>query len=455
MSLLAIEINDAGLTAVSESGVVYEAEGIAWLGEQGARFGAEAFARVRLEPDRVSAHHWQNLDQRPLARPQPAFRTHADVVFGHLEALWETCREGVDRVVFVLPGCYGREQLGLLLGMCGRLGIVVTGFVDSALAATQRSYPGAELVHLELCLHRAVLTRLEQGARLRRSRVEERSGIGIAAAREVLVKAIAGEFVREVRFDPLYRADSEQQLYQQLPDLEGAFREGESTVLVLDTASGSFRAKIARRMLERVLNPMVGTLCDFVGGQHFANVPMVVELSATARQIPGLTAGLRAKGYCVLPLKRGDGARGALALADQLPEGRAVFLSESPLPDVADLPVSDPSGGDGGKMAEPTHILYLDRAYPLGQRPLVIGRDARPGAVDLVLRDSPKGVSRRHCSVMIRDGAAVIEDHSTFGTSVNELQVTGRTRLRLGDTIRVGHGAAELRLIRVEPGEQS
>ena len=28
MSLLAIEINDAGLTAVSESGVVFEAEGI-------------------------------------------------------------------------------------------------------------------------------------------------------------------------------------------------------------------------------------------------------------------------------------------------------------------------------------------------------------------------------------------------------------------------------------------
>ena len=113
MTLLALEINDAGLVGANESGIVFETEGIAWLGEPEAKFGAAAVGKARLEPDRISSRHWQVLDQTPLARPRQAYRTHADVVFGHLEAIWQVHGAGVDRVVFVLPGSYGREQLGM------------------------------------------------------------------------------------------------------------------------------------------------------------------------------------------------------------------------------------------------------------------------------------------------------------------------------------------------------
>jgi hypothetical protein len=454
MNLLAIEINDAGLTGATGNGIVFETEGFAWLGEGRAQFGADAFARARLEPDCISSRHWQVLDQTPLARPLQTYRTHADVVFAHLEALWQANGEGIAQVVFALPGSYGREQLGLLLGMCGRLSIPVAGFVDAALAATRRSYPGAELVHLELCLHRAVLSHLDQGARLRRSRVEERDQVGIVNVREILVKAIAAEFVRELRFDPLHRADSEQQLYQQLPDLSAALQDQGPVEIVLDAAAGIHRLSIGPQLLDRALSPIVGSLCEFVAGQHFANVPMVVELSATAIQIPGLATALRSHGHPVVCLEPGAGALGALALADELPSGSAVFLSEAPLPDLADLPAVERSSSGVQKIPEPSHLLYLDHAYPLGAKPLVIGREGAPGSVDILLRDPPQGVSRRHCSVAIREGIVVVEDNSTYGTWVNEVPVIGRARLRLGDSIQLGNTGIELKLIHVESGER-
>jgi len=59
------------------------------------------------------------------------------------------------------------------------------------------------------------------------------------------------------------------------------------------------------------------------------------------------------------------------------------------------------------------------------------------------------GVSRNHCSFVRRDGNALLEDHSTYGTYVNDSPVRGVVALRVGDRVKLGNPGVSLGLIRL------
>ena len=67
----------------------------------------------------------------------------------------------------------------------------------------------------------------------------------------------------------------------------------------------------------------------------------------------------------------------------------------------------------------------------------------------LVLPSASPGVSRTHCTVVRRNGAVMIEDHSTYGSYVNEERVAGRTALTVGDRLRLGSPGVTLELIQL------
>ena len=48
-----------------------------------------------------------------------------------------------------------------------------------------------------------------------------------------------------------------------------------------------------------------------------------------------------------------------------------------------------------------------------------------------------------------RNGAVMIEDHSTYGSYVNEERVAGRTALTVGDRLRLGSPGVTLELIQL------
>jgi pSer/pThr/pTyr-binding forkhead associated (FHA) protein len=86
-------------------------------------------------------------------------------------------------------------------------------------------------------------------------------------------------------------------------------------------------------------------------------------------------------------------------------------------------------------------------AYPIGDRPLVIGRDDQPGVADIVIQGQIAGVSRRHCTIARRNDTPVLVDHSTYGTYVDDRQVSGPTELGVGQVIRVGTPGETLQVI--------
>jgi predicted component of type VI protein secretion system len=83
--------------------------------------------------------------------------------------------------------------------------------------------------------------------------------------------------------------------------------------------------------------------------------------------------------------------------------------------------------------------------------PLTLGWSVAHAARALSLPAGIAGLSKSHCTVVQRGGQALVEDHSTYGTYVNDERVAGHAALRVGDVLRLGAPGIALELIRVLP----
>ena len=146
--------------------------------------------------------------------------------------------------------------------------------------------------------------------------------------------------------------------------------------------------------------------------------------------------------------------RGAAALGTLQHE--ATVSRPDSLALVYHLPIARAAGGESTAEPEatptplrPTHLLFQGRAWRISDQPLVIGWSVDAQRRALVLPSSSPGVSRAHCTVIRRNGAVMIEDHSTYGSYVNEERVAGRTALTVGDRLRLGSPGVTLELIQL------
>jgi hypothetical protein len=463
MSLLALELNDAGIVvADAQSGELLPLDGgclespaIALAENHSLIVGTAADRRARLNPRFVLDTFWDQLDGKVLRQPGFDGKTPAELAYVHLSMIWQSVQEHGREVVLAVPGFFNQQQLGLLLGIAQELSIPVRGLVASAVAAASPDDPRPWLLHVDLLLHRAVVTVLQPGPRLSQVRVVSLPGRGLRQLRAGWMRAIADEFVRHTRFDPLDQAVSEQELYDRLPEITAELRD--HPVMGFQMSSGGHTYSItldrvlfqsADESLAAELKPVIETTCTM---NTVAKTELCLVISHRLACLPGWTETLAdSLAVPVIELKPGAAAFGALELADQFAEtsdtagvafltGRPWQLSE-PQPIATESPIS--SGA-----VRPTHVLYRNMAYPIGNKPLVIGRDDKPGASDIVIQGQIAGVSRRHCTIERRNDRLVLVDHSTYGTYVDDRRVAGSTELGLGQIIRVGTPGETLQVI--------
>jgi pSer/pThr/pTyr-binding forkhead associated (FHA) protein len=94
-------------------------------------------------------------------------------------------------------------------------------------------------------------------------------------------------------------------------------------------------------------------------------------------------------------------------------------------------------------------VLFQGRAWRISEQPLVIGWSVEREGRALVLPAASPGISRAHCTLLRRNGAVLVEDHSTYGSFVNDERVAGRTALTVGDRLRLGSPGVTLELIQM------
>ena len=267
VALLALELHDAGILAKREGQCEAPRSSPGYVMVDGDRLLAGEAAREssRMRPRHVDSRFWSELDTRPLAAPFSGEVSRADLAHAHLESVWCEARSGIDGAILVLPGSFTDDQLGLILGIARACGIPVEGLVDSAVAACPAEPPDAQLLHLDLHLHRAVVTQLSRGAELTRREVRTVQDLGSAAFQEAWIRRIAERFVRDTRFDPLHDARTEQALYDSLPQLLRDLRTAERAAITVEASGTTHAVELSRAELVTAVDDRLGAVARLVG----------------------------------------------------------------------------------------------------------------------------------------------------------------------------------------------
>jgi hypothetical protein len=312
------------------------------------------------------------------------------------------------------------------------------------------------VLHLDLELHQAILTVLEyvggDRAGLKRSRYEIAPRHGVLGIQQTWVQFIGENFVRKTRFDPLHDASTEQRLVDQLPTSIAQLQESEHVTVPMQFGDQPLEIEIERAQLIAAAEPHYAELLRLVQGARVAGMPIELRVSQRVAALPGLLGRLKTLRDCgIAVLPQAAAALGALqfeaaiarpadslALVYQLPTPRAA-TGEMQTAELAATPAA----------LRPTHVLFQGRAWRISDRPLLVGWSTDSNARALVLPSSSPGVSRSHCTLVRRNGAVMVEDHSTYGSYVNEERVSGRTALTVGDRLRLGSPGVTLELIQL------
>ena len=452
---LAIEINDAGLIVADRERVLAIEPGYALVENGAIVTGAAAYARARLQPRQVSNRYWAQLSLERGTAGIDGARSAAELAYTQLRALWQPFG-GSEDVLLVVPGHFDAAQLGLLLGIAQECGMRVRAMIDAAAAASARPYPGRQLLYVDAGLHRVAVAPLHQDHEA--TVLDERSleTAGLAALNDSFAKRIAEIFVLATRFDPFHRADSEQALYDRLPEWLRQLHEDSRADLVLGFGEDERTVEVQRSQLVGVAAGFYKALVQLIAQLREPGAGLVVQLSDRLARQPGLREELaRLDDAVVVGHEPGYAARAALLGLGALEANGAdvKLLRHLAWRAAAEPSTAVPAAARPAAAARdvaPTHVVYRGLAYPIDAAGVLIGRAKVDDRRMIVIDDQSSGVSRSHCELALRDGELRLRDLSSYGTFVNERRVSGEEVLRPADVIRIGSPGAELQLIRVE-----
>jgi hypothetical protein len=243
--------------------------------------------------------------------------------------------------------------------------------------------------------------------------------------------------------------------------------EKESSIPFVMTSGGNpYQVKLSKDLFmndsETVFWEIRRLLAGFRARQETSTHPLSVQITHRIRHLPGWEFMLGYPGNDpLIELEAGSGALGLLTLWEELTakdKGQISFVTSRTWRETIQPLPSEPLPGPSPQTAvsgdpRPTHVLYRHRAYPITEKPLVVGKGRADLGISISLEVDATGVSKRHCSIQLQGGHVVLTDHSTSGTFVDRLPVGGTMVLKLGQVIHVGTSGERLELIAVENHE--
>ena len=450
MGLLAVHINDAGISVLDENRILYREPGYALLDEETLTTGSAAFVQARVKPRHIQHRFWSNLQTTPLPDRRFQHLSAADLVSRQLEQIWKNVAGADDKVVIAVPAYMGTENLGLLLGIAAELNIPVAAMVDAAVAATRREYKGAVPVHVDLSLHSTILTRISQAGQAQADRSSVIDDCGLNALYDTWIALIAEAFVQQSRFDPLHTAETEQMLQDRLQNWLAAATTDNKVVLDIEYRGITHSAEVEALELVAAAAPAYHRIVSNLRALYRADETPALQLSDRAARLPGLADILSARVGGELFLQEpGATARGLLSRCrDMQSSDKHVSLIRQLPWDQAPIEVKHAAAAS--HRGQPTHVLFDNTAYRIDTTPLTLGSQHTDSARGIELQQDMPGVSRRHCSLQEENGQCIVRDYSRYGTFLNGHRIDGSAVLQTGDLIRLGTPGYELRLITTE-----
>ena len=415
-----LDCNDASLRLWNEGDALWS-PGVVWLSGDRYLFGEPAWEQARRAPREISNRYWHRLSTQPLSPALGPARHTADLVHAHLEALLD----GISGdITLAIPGAMESGQLSLLLGILQTLPVTASSVVHRS--ALVGAATGQSCAHVELQLHQASITAVtvESGV-ARAGETQLLPGYGLLGLMDEIAERIGEQFVAQTRFDPQRRAETEQALYLQLPELLRSL----GTQSEVSCSVEGHTARIAADALRPVGAAFTQALAPLLpaGTAHIA-------LDALLSALPGLDLPVRATtiGPEVIPLIAGTIApsTGELRFQHEAPcsnvtsPGQAPSESQPLAAATAQADTEQESLGTSQAPGSATHSLRGGHAVPLS-----------PG------KHISDGVSATE--------SGVIDIAPSTPAELNDQPVEGLVAVNAGD--RLCAGGVEVRFITVEP----
>jgi len=422
MAAAIIELNDHEVRIAQAGAIVARSPAAAIINGNNIEVGTAASDQAQLHPREFHNRFWYQLDQASLRRPTRVARHHADLAFKHLEQLHSEAGKP-EAVVWAIPGGYGKEQLALLLGIAEACKIRTIALVDAAVASAAAEVGPGHYQHVEMQLHRAVITGLDVGTDVERGRIESVDGAGFDKLNARLVAFVADQFLAQSRFDPLHQASTEQLLYNELPnwlDLLGKQRE---IKVHIEFRRARFEARIARDDVIAVADPVYQDIRDRLQAHATCLV---------GSRLAGMP-GFRDHRGNLTALSETSVFTGCEALAASTPTTEAGLSLITSLPASAAPAIvahKDKPAGHEPSRLKPTHILIGPRAFPLSPAGLYLSADG-------TISDHANAHTIAHAR-LTSDGA-VIASANSANVRLNGLPIT-ESAFGAGDEVTVEGG---------------
>ncbi len=249
MPLVIIEFYDSGVRisdgkntlANSVSCALIEADKTILVGEQAAQ-------QAHLRPRESSTLFWSQLSENSDTK---RVISNAEIALRHLEQLWNLANRTDQNAILITPVNLEKHDLGLLLGICKKLSINVTGIVCNATLAMQQPVEDCKAVFLDLLQKQLAVTEITQDeAGLTLKQPSHILNYGLHNLIGNSANHIAKKFIAETRFDPLYSANDEQQFFDKLPLWLADLSERNSIECRLNTGGKIFSIQIQNETLQ-------------------------------------------------------------------------------------------------------------------------------------------------------------------------------------------------------------
>lgn len=359
MAIACLDINDSNLQLWNGE-TRLQSPGYALLEGSEYRFGSPARAAARLRPREVSTRYWWQLSTDPLQPALGPARHSADLVHAHLLNLHSEAGSPGE-LLLAAPGSMHKEQLALLLGIIQQCPFDAVGLVNRSVALASLHAADGPLFHLEIQLHQSLLSELRaESGTVTFQRATALPGSGLLQLQERVVEAAATAFIRQTRFDPRRRAETEQQLYDALPGVLQQLQQANETSLTVH----GYHARIARSDLEAASASLVSSASSTLG-----EAGATLLLDPLAALLPGLQQRLAGT-----LLHAADLPRALAAHEDLLVQRAEALVFVNSLPQLGERTTSARASGATSATAAaasapeapaPTHLLAGSQARGL------------------------------------------------------------------------------------------
>jgi hypothetical protein len=440
MSLAIIELNDIEIRTAHGTEIIGRHPGYAFLNADNIETGIAAWEIARTNPRQTTNRYWSQLTQDSLNISSRLARHNADLAYTQLMSIYENAGKP-DEVIFTVPGSYSRDELSLLLGIVEACPFTAIGLVDTAVADSVTIPEPGQYSHLDIYLHYSLVTSLDITDQVSRNSVTVIDNVGISDIYDTCAETISDLYIDQTRFDPLHHAETEQNLYNQIPQLLLELRKAEEISLEIPYDGKHYQVKISPDSILNKLNKHYEKIYREVSGSDCSLVADRLDI------LPGFTDKLDT----IVTLDEYSVFEGCMLNLDKIRSSgpELSFITALPATKSAQKHVTKkraepvaPLYKHAGK-AVPTHILMGNQAYPLGTKPLYIG--ANNNVKDKKLETS-------HCSVTPLNGTVSVHPESDLSIYVNGNKINKAEPVRSGDTITIPGCDTTIKFIEVLTG---